>query len=71
MTCASSQRCLDIVPSQGSANFNARTVLLYQFFNDNPGAIEAVHNFVFENIDCYELEDDDDDDTDEDVEDET
>lgn len=43
---------------------------LLEFFNDNPGAIEAVHNFVLENIDCYELEEDEDG-TDEDVEDET
>ena len=27
---------------------------LLNFFNDNPGAIAAVHEFVMENIDCYE-----------------
>jgi hypothetical protein len=29
---------------------------LLSFFNDNPGAIEAVHGFVMQNLDVYDLD---------------
>jgi len=39
---------------------------LLQFFDDNPGAMEAVHEFVLENLDAYDL--DEEEETDEDDE---
>ena len=42
---------------------------LLQFFDDNPGAMEAVHEFVLVNLDAYDLdeeeEDEDEEETDE------
>ena len=41
---------------QLQCNNGAFVSSLLDFFNDNPGAIEAVHNFVLENIEAYDLE---------------
>ena len=32
---------------------------LMSFFDDNPGAIEAVHDFVMDKIDSYDLDEED------------
>jgi hypothetical protein len=41
---------------QLQCNNGAFVSSLLDFFNDNPGAIEAVHTFVMENIDSYDLD---------------
>jgi hypothetical protein len=43
---------------QLQCNNGAFVSSLLDFFNDNPGAREAVHSFVMENIDSYELDED-------------
>ena len=43
--------------SQLQCNNGAFVSSLLAFFDDNPGAIEAVQQFVVENIDSYELSD--------------
>lgn len=53
-------------PEQLQCNNGAFVSSLLAFFDDNPGALEAVKEFIEDNIDCYELdEDDEDEDSDE------
>lgn len=50
---------------QLQCNNGAFVSSLLNFFNDNPGAIEAVHQFVLDNIDSYDLEEDEEEDEEE------
>lgn len=59
--------------NQLQCNNGAFVSSLTHFFDDNPGAMEAVAQFIIENIDGYELEDElleDEEDESEDEEDE-
>lgn len=37
---------------------------LMSFFSDNPGALTAVHDFILQNLDCYEVEEEEETDED-------
>lgn len=47
---------------QLQCNNGAFVSSLLDFFDDNPGAIEAVHSFVMENIAGYDLEEEEEED---------
>jgi hypothetical protein len=50
---------------QMTFNNGASASSLIEFFNSNQGAIEAVMEFIRNNIDAYELEEEDEDEEDE------
>lgn len=48
--------------SQLACSNGAYVSSLLEFFDDNPGAMEAVQEFILDNIDSYDIDEEDDED---------